>query len=539
MKQSTASRQKNLLYLHIFGSASILHILLNTIFIFNAAEYAPLFGLIVYSTLFFTRSYFTENRLRSLLLYAMNLYIFILNVESLSAVTLVYFAIPMLAAALSNELKSMTILIIATLLEVVVLVFFFGQLERTPTFQYNHLSIFTFLLIIMSLTFFHTFYFSRLWQQMQDRNKSMEEALISREGYLQLFFETAKDAMAVFDKDNYVIAINPAFEELYGWSAIESYGKKIKPYPEDKDEIAELQALELLKGKSFTLLDTVDMKRDGTKFHAQITLSPIFDTHQKVIATSVISRDITYQKESEQFILQSEKLKLAGEIAAGVAHEIRNPMTVISGFIQIMQQDPKHPYPKYTELIQSELERINLIISEFLVLAKPQAPLVKDFSLRNLIDTITLLYGSEFNLKGIVFTEKWSNEQDYILCGEEHSLKQVFINLLKNAAESMGPVGSIKLTVSLLTDTMVSIKIVDSGTGISPESLEKIYQPFYTTKENGTGLGLLISQKIIRDHGGDLTISSQVGKGTTAEVVLPIKSPDSVSFLDEFLLSFD
>lgn len=520
MKLTSPNSQKNLLFLHIFGFASILHISLNIIFSFNAAVFAPLSGLLIYIALLLFKERLSEHALRSLLLYAMNIYIFILNIESLSAITLIYFAVPLLVAALSDELRAITVLVSATVLEALVLILVFGQLERTTSLHYNHLSIFTFLVIVILLTFFHTFYFSRLWQQMQDRNKSMEEALISREGYLQLFFETAKDAMAVFDTDNRVIAINPAFEELYGWSAEDSYGKKIKPYPQEKEEVADLQALELLKGKSFNLLDTVDMKKDGTKFHTQITLSPIFDKKGKVIATSVISRDITYQKESEQLILQSEKLKLAGEIAAGVAHEIRNPMTVISGFVQLMQQDPNHPYKQYTELIHSELERIDLIISEFLVLAKPQAPSIKEFSLRKMIDNITLLFSSEFNLKGIVYTEKWKNEPDYILTGEQHSLKQVFINLFKNAVESIEPAGTIHLSVSL-TNRTISIRIADNGSGIPPESLKRIYEPFYTTKENGTGLGLLISQKIIQDHGGVLNISSEAGNGTTAEVVLP------------------
>ncbi|TAA73133.1 ATP-binding protein [Planococcus salinarum] len=521
MKHSNANSQKNTLFLQIFGFSSLLHIALNTIFTFNAAVYAPVFGLFVYVTLWLLKRRFGVTALRFLLLYAMNIYMFILNIESLSAVTLVYFSLPLLTAALLSEFRPMAMLSIATLLEVLILVFFFGQLERMPSQQYNHLSIFTFLIIVLLFTFSHTFYFSRLWQQLQERNKSMEEALISREGYLQLFFETAKDAMAVFDKENRVITINPAFEKLYGWSAEDSFGTKIKPYPKEKEEVAELQALELLKGKSFTLLDTVDMKKDGTKFHAQITLSPILDRNQEVIATSVISRDISYQKESEQLLLQSEKLKLAGEIAAGVAHEIRNPMTVISGFMQIMQQDPEHPYPQYTQLIHSELERINLIISEFLVLAKPQAPVVRNFSLRKLIGNLTLLFSSEFNLKGIVFKEEWTGEEDYTLSGEEHSLKQVFINLFKNSAEAIHSQGTISLAISTADCKTVSIKISDSGIGMSPESLSRIFEPFYTTKENGTGLGLLISQKIIQDHGGSIKLSSKAGKGTTAEVLLP------------------
>src|SRR5699024_10926475 len=156
--------------------------------------------------------------LRSLLLYAMNIYLLILNIESISAITLIYFTIPLIAAALLNELRAMLLLLSATVIEVLVLIFFFGQLEKTAPIQYDNLSILTFLTVIVMFTFFHTFFFSRLWQQMQDRHKSMEEALISREGYLQLFFQTAGDAMAVFDTENRVIAINPAFEKLYGWS---------------------------------------------------------------------------------------------------------------------------------------------------------------------------------------------------------------------------------------------------------------------------------------------------------------------------------
>ena len=527
MKTSNTDYQKNKFFLHIFGFGSILHILLNLIFPFNAAVFAPAFGVLIYISLYLIKNRIRANALISLLLFSMNIYIFIFNLESLSALAFVYFVIPLISAALANEFRPMLVLIGATLIEITVLIIFFGQLDRTPAPHYDHLSMLTFLTIVFTLTFLHTLYFSRLWKQLQDRNKSMEKALISREGYLQLFFETAKDAMAVFDKNNRVIAVNPAFEKLYGYSAKDYFGKKIKPYPPEKEELAELQALELLKGKSFTILDTVDMKKDGTKFHAHITLSPIFDSNGEVIATSVISRDITYQKESEQLLLQSEKLKLAGEIAAGVAHEIRNPMTVISGFVQIMQQDPKHPYPEYIQLIHSELERINMIISEFLVLAKPQAPVIKNFSLRKLVESSILLFSSAFNLKGIVFKDEWGGEMDYILSGEENSLKQVFINLLKNAVEAIDSGGIITLSVTSGNTGTVCITITDNGIGMFPETLNRIFEPFYTTKENGTGLGLLISQKIVQDHGGSLKLESSPDRGTAAEIMLPHRKSEN------------
>lgn len=522
MTHSEASRLKSLSFLHSLGFASLLHISLNILFSFGAAVYAPAFGVLIYLLLLLLKKSLSEEILISLLYYSMNIYILIVNVESPSAVTLIFFALPLISAAFSNDMRHLLVLLTATIIEVIVLAFYFGHFNKVSTQQYDQLSVLLFLAMIALLTFSHTFMFSRLWLQVKEKNKFMEEALISRGGYLQLFFETAKDAMAVFDTDNRVIAINPAFEKLYGWTAEEAYGKEIKPYPDEKEEMAVFRSAQLNSGKSFTMNDTVDMKKDGTTFHAHITLSPIFGSQQNIIATSLISRDITYQKESEKLILQSEKLKLAGEIAAGVAHEIRNPMTVISGFIQIMQEDPDHPYPQYTELIQSELERINQIISEFLVLAKPQALLTKKFSLRKLIAHLTLLFSSEFNLKGIVFDEQWNSEKDYLLSGEENLIKQVFINLFKNAVDAVEKNGAILLSVSLSDNNLAVIKIADTGTGIPAENLKRIYEPFYTTKEHGTGLGLLISQKIIQDHGGALHISSEPGKGTVVEVQLPV-----------------
>ncbi|WP_256204248.1 PAS domain S-box protein [Planococcus faecalis] len=308
----------------------------------------------------------------------------------------------------------------------------------------------------------------------------MEKALLSKEGYLQLFFETAKDAIAVFDPNNKIIAVNPAFEELYGWTSEECIGNTLPLYPQDMKEDVERRTLDVQQGKSYSLLETIDLRKDGSRFHALITLSPIFDHSQKVVATSIISRDISYQKESDKLILQSEKLKLAGEIAAGVAHEIRNPMTVISGFIQMMHRDPKHLFPEYTELIQSELDRINLIISEFLVLAKPQAVTQKKFSIQQALEDILTLFGSELNLNGIELKKEW--QEDFQVNGEEHHLKQVFINLLKNAVESMEQPGKIRITITSEKHNKFSISFEDSGIGISEKDLDGIFEPFYTTK---------------------------------------------------------
>ena len=272
------------------------------------------------------------------------------------------------------------------------------------------------------------------------------------------------------------------------------------------------------QGESFTL-ETDDVKKDGTRFPAQITLSPIFDSQGQVIATSVISRDISYRKETERMLLQTEKLKMAGEIAAGVAHEIRNPMTVISGFVQMMHNDPNHRYPSYTSLMQSELDRINLIISEFLILAKPQAPQKKQLDVGKILDECIFLFGPEFVLHDISVKTEVSGP--YNAEGEEHHLKQVFINLLKNAIEAMEDGGTLRIT-AIRDAAKLKIHFKDDGPGIPPQLAERVFEPFYTTKATGTGLGLLISQKITQEHGGSLAIDNTEERGACVIVTLPL-----------------
>lgn len=522
MEISSTHRLRNRLFMHFFGFASLLHFIMNEIVQTNVAFYAPVFGLLAYVIIFvlsFRRK--NERFIKLIILLSLNAYIFIFNLEALSSIALIYFIIPIVASAFYNDSIPIIVLAAVTFAEVLLLTLSLGQLDKVAPPEYINLSIITFISITLLIAFLHTLFFSKLWKQLELKNASMEKALLSKEGYLHLFFKTAKDAIAVFDADNKIIAINPAFEELYGWTSEECIGKQIDLYSPYNAEEAQARTKKVQNGQSYSLLETEEVKKDGSTFPAQITLSPIFDRFGNVVATSVISRDITYQKETEKMILQSEKLKLAGEIAAGVAHEIRNPMTVISGFVQMMQQDPNHQYPEYTRLIQSELERINLIISEFLVLAKPQAPSLKEISLREILNDILLLFHSELNLKGMTLREMW-NEKDFVFTGEEHHLKQVFINILKNAIEASERNGEIALAVENTENGFVSIRFSDAGAGIPIDEINKIFEPFYTTKETGTGLGLLISQKIVQEHGGTLKISSEEGQGTIAEILLPL-----------------
>ncbi|WP_162287791.1 ATP-binding protein [Indiicoccus explosivorum] len=457
------------------------------------------------------------------LLLSLNLWIFLAVSDSLYPISFAFLIIPILAAAFYVDPAPVLAVTIVTLPELMFSARFSpvsGSLADYPALGPAVL-----LLIVLAsiISLIHASSYQKIWREIEEKNRSMENALLSREGYLQLFFGNAKDAIAVFDLDDRVIDINPSFEELYGWSRDEAIGRILPIVPPENRGAASIRLKNLYEGKSYSLLETTDMRKDGSRFPAELTLSPIFDAEGRVIATSAISRDISYRKETENLIVQSEKLKLAGEMAAGVAHEVRNPLTVISGFVQMMHHDADHPYQSFTKLILSEIERINLIISEFLILAKPQAAQFREVSLRETLQEVFLLYGPEFNMQGIIFHETWRHS-DYVVNGEKNQLKQVFINLIRNAIEAVGHEGKISLLVEEREEGLVAVRLRDNGEGIPDDVLKKIFEPFYTTKASGTGLGLIISQRIVQDHGGSLAIRSKERKGTEVTVLLPITS---------------
>ncbi|WP_332649627.1 two-component system sensor histidine kinase NtrB [Lysinibacillus sp. 54212] len=378
----------------------------------------------------------------------------------------------------------------------------------------------SYLLLVCLIGILQTLYIKKLWKRVETANLERERELTSTEAYLQLFFEQAGDAIAVFDLDDKIITVNPAFESLYGWSKEECIGNSLPLVPAKNVDAAQDRLQRLMRGERFNLFETEDMKKDGTIFDAQISLDPIYNRHNEMIALSVISRDISYIKENERLKMQSEKLKLAGEIAAGVAHEIRNPMTVISGFVQMINADSNSPYKRYTEIIQSEIDRIDIIISEFLVLSRPQLGSFKELNMHDIVNEMVTFFKIECQNRNIELSKR-AKDVYAVINGNENQIKQVFINIMKNAIEAIDRNG--KISISLYTESgYVFIHLKDTGIGIPQQMLERIFEPFYTTKSKGTGLGMMITNKIIQDHGGKITIQSQENIGTEILIKIPI-----------------
>lgn len=355
------------------------------------------------------------------------------------------------------------------------------------------------------------------WQY--DKSRYYEKkARASESSYKQLIDSLPEPVYVT--SDHKILYANKAAVELAGVASMEELlGKSIFDFIAPEYEERMMERYKQIK-KAKCPVNTIEYKAkrmDGTTFFFEVTsMYIIFGGKEAVLS---IGKDITERKEETERLLQkSEKLALLGQMAAGIAHEIRNPLTSIKGFVQLFKSGP--PKEEYIDIVLSELERINSIVGEFLVLAKPTAVVFAEKDVRALIRDVVTLINTQSILNNVQIFTEFDSDLPMVSC-EENQLKQVFLNLLKNAIEAMPRGGNIDIKVRSKEEDKIIIQISDQGIGIPKERISTLGEPFYTTKEKGTGLGLMTCYKIIESHYGELRIHSKENEGTTIEVILP------------------
>ncbi|SDW11792.1 ATP-binding protein [Paenibacillus sp. CF384] len=267
--------------------------------------------------------------------------------------------------------------------------------------------------------------------------------------------------------------------------------------------------------------DDDSLETDGSWVYIETRGTPIFDEDRKVVQCVYGSRDISERKKAEELLLRTEKLSIVGQMAAGVAHEFRNPLTSSKGIAQLLHRGNEKP--EYIELILSEVRRLEAILWGFLTLAKPQAPKLKEVDAEVVLQQAVLILSTQSILNKIDIIEEHDSEVPRIYC-DENQIKQVFINILQNAVDAMPNGGIIKTQILSHNSEYIKFRFIDHGIGISAERIKSIGEPFYSSKEKGTGLGLMLSNKIVHEHGGSIHIESTVNEGTIVDVILPIYS---------------
>lgn len=261
-------------------------------------------------------------------------------------------------------------------------------------------------------------------------------------------------------------------------------------------------------------------KKDGNYFAAESTTTLISHSAPEIPEGIIcFIRDVASDRnEAENMMIETEKLKVAGQLAAGIAHEIKNPLTSIKGFIQLMKAE-EYPNKKYLEIMEDEIHRLDIISNELLVLAKPHKHKVSVQDLIQIVKEVIFLLEAEAVKKSIQIKSVIEDQKLMILC-DIHKVKQVLINILKNAIEAMDQ-GVITIHMSK-NENNALVSVIDEGCGIPDEYLDHLGKPFFSTKVTGNGLGLMICQKIISEHGGNISVQSTQMQGTTFTVTIPM-----------------
>jgi PAS domain S-box-containing protein len=350
--------------------------------------------------------------------------------------------------------------------------------------------------------------------------KYMEKILKASESQYRLIAENTSDLFMVMDKDQSVSYFSPSHEQVLGYPSSELESIEVLVNPDDVGMYRRTIKTMFENKKSHSMEIRLKHK-EGRWIEFETLCKPVKGEAGIIEHIVMISRDISERKKAEEFLLQSEKLSIIGELAAGVAHEIRNPLTTIKGFLQLYKRE--NPAIKYSDLLLDELERIETITSELLSMAKPQAVQLTRTDVQELIEYTVEFLTPQALLNNIEFKRSYEGLTFPISC-EKNQLKQVFLNIIKNAIESMPNGGEIHINLRKEAEDECLISFQDQGCGIPEEQFYRLGQPFYSLKEKGTGLGLMISNKIIKQHHGSITYQSKVNEGTLIEIRLPLIS---------------
>lgn len=356
--------------------------------------------------------------------------------------------------------------------------------------------------------------------QISQSVNNLAQALRETRTLNDLIIENAADGVIAIDRQGDVTTMNPAAEVITGYQRHELVGQ---PYSMlfDNTQFYSPVLDTLEHGTEHVALEISFPGRDRT-IEISVTTSRIHNTHGEMIGALVIFSDLTARKETQRRMAQAERLATLGELMAGVAHEVRNPLTAIRGYVQILRQQTTDPiHQEYLSVVLKEIDSINKVIQQLLDFSRPRHGQWQQVSLNALVEETLVLVQTAGVQARIDFISELDNELSPISADRE-LLKQVLLNILINAVQAISARGKIRIRTWQYSDSQQAISIEDNGCGIDLSLQKKIFDPFFTTKASGTGLGLALSQRIINAHQGDIRVTSLPGYGATFTLILPI-----------------
>ena len=354
-------------------------------------------------------------------------------------------------------------------------------------------------------------------------------------------FSSLGDGLVILNSNKIVTAINPAAESIIGYSAEEVLGHSLEEaFVGNEKILSQLQPL-FEEVRISTLREVPWEGHWRKKATVDLTLTPLVSDnpdHEGLDGWILVYRDMTPIKNLEEEVRKADRLAMMGTIAAGLAHEIKNPLSGIKGSAQLLAREQVSQTTKeYLNIIIKETDRVDRLISNLLDFTKPKTLDLKAVNLNELLDSILVLQKKAGEEKQVEFFREFDPSLPDIL-GDTHELTQVFLNFIKNSVESLtNGHGEIRIRSRVMTDfkikksdnkkasRIVMAEIQDNGQGMDAQLLDKIFTPFFTTKEKGTGLGMAIAQRIVKEHGGTIRVRSQKDQGTSVQVFLRCALP--------------
>jgi two-component system sporulation sensor kinase A len=318
----------------------------------------------------------------------------------------------------------------------------------------------------------------------------------------------------VWDENDRICFATETVEKLLGYEKEELIGIHWyeKFLPTDLNKIKQLLSTRSNEGLYLKVL-----RKDNVPVSVELHMKDFTDPGSRKRYFAASFNDLSTYEEVKEMMIQAKKMSTVGQLSASIAHEIRNPLTSIKGFLQLLQAGVDHK-EEYYRIMADEIEKIETITTELLSISKPSTNKMQTEQVEELIKDVIVLLQSQARLKNIrIELEEPASAQIY--CNRSE-IKQILINIIKNAIEAMDEPGEIRL--SIRTDKKhVTVNVKDEGIGVPQDLLQQLEVAFFTTKENGTGLGLNITKEILNHHGGSLNILRNETKGSTFQLIFP------------------
>jgi signal transduction histidine kinase len=373
--------------------------------------------------------------------------------------------------------------------------------------------------------------------------------LAQEKGFLETVFNAIQEGIIVTDSKSRITYLNDAACGLFGLEAAEAIGKRLDErigglnwesltrsggpvshdmeifYPQNR--FINLYVVPLVMEQRER---TVAGGDDSGGQEATITQPGMPDSTPPATAEEVghviILRDITESRRNAQQTIESERLNALRLLAAGVAHEIGNPLNSLHIHLQLMERSvqklkdgEKAELEESIDVARSEVNRLDSIVTQFLKAVRPSRPQLRPENVNIIVEEAVRLFAPELQDREIVVKQELRSDLP-LLQLDRDQMKQAFYNVIKNSVEAMHRHGTLRIRTDL-ADTHVIVSFVDTGGGMSAENLSRVFEPYFTTKASGSGLGLLIVRRIVREHGGELSIESSEGRGVTLTIRLP------------------